>query len=109
MSMLVTTAEAVPGKRVVKVIGLVKGNTVRCRNVGRDLVAHLKNLVGGEVTEYTKMIAEAREEAIDRMCAVAEANGANAVVAFRFQTAEVMDGAAELLAYGTAVVLVADA
>ncbi len=103
--MLVTTTDDVPGKRVVRVVGLVKGSTVRARHLGRDLVAHLRNLVGGEISEYTKMVAEAREEAVDRMCAMAAANGANAVVGFRFGTSEVMEGAAELLAYGTAVVV----
>ena len=86
-------------------IGLVKGNSVRARHIGRDIMAQLRNLIGGEVTEYTKMIAEAREQAIDRLAAQAEANGANAVVGLRFVTSEVMEGAAELLAYGTAVVL----
>jgi uncharacterized protein YbjQ (UPF0145 family) len=106
--MLVTTISEIPGKRIVKVLGLVRGNTVRARHVGHDIVAGLRNLVGGEVTDYTKMLAECREQALDRMVAQAEANGANAVVCVRFMTSEVMEHAAELLAYGTAV-LVEDA
>ncbi len=105
MDIFMTTIDQVPGKRVVRVIGLVRGASVRARDLGSDLVANLKNVVGGEVTEYTKLIAEAREEALDRLGAQAEANGANAVVGLRFASAEVMEGAAELLAYGTAVVL----
>ena len=101
--MLLTTTHQIPGKRIVKVLGLVKGNTVRARHVGRDLMAGLKNLVGGEVTDYTKMIAESREESLDRMIAQAEANGANAVVGIGFITSMIMEGAAELLAFGTAV------
>ncbi len=103
MDMLLTTIECVPGKRVTRVIGLVRGNTVRARHIGRDIMAGLRNLVGGEINEYTKMIAEAREESLDRLAAQAAANGANAVLGIRFITSEVMEGAAELLAYGTAV------
>jgi uncharacterized protein YbjQ (UPF0145 family) len=103
--MLVTTISEIPGKRIVKVLGLVRGNTVRARHVGHDIVAGLRNLVGGEVTDYTKMLAECREQALDRMVAQAEANGANAVVCVRFMTSEVMEHAAELLAYGTAVLV----
>ena len=103
--MLVTTMEQVPGKRIVKVIGLVRGNTIRARDLGHDLVAGLRNLVGGEIADYTKMIAESREQALDRMLAEARANGANAVVGTRFATCEMMDHAAEILAYGTAVIL----
>jgi len=103
--MLLTTTSKVNGKRITKVIGLVRGNTVRARHVGRDIMAGLRNLVGGEVTDYTKMIAESREQALDRMVQQAEANGANAVVCVRFMTSEIMEGASELLAYGTAVVL----
>ena len=104
-SMLVTTTHDVAGKRIVRTIGLVRGNTIRARHVGRDLMASLKNIIGGEISEYTKMIAECREEALDRMIAQAEKNGANAVVGVRFATSEMMEHAAELLAYGTAVVL----
>jgi uncharacterized protein YbjQ (UPF0145 family) len=103
--MIVTTLEVIPGKRVVKVVGLVKGNTIRARHVGHDFMAGLKNLVGGEIDDYTKMIAESREQALDRMTAQAHANGANAVVGVRFSTCEMMEHAAEILAYGTAVVL----
>lgn len=103
--MFLTTTSEVKGKRITKVIGMVRGNTVRARHVGRDIMAGLRNLVGGEVTDYTKMIAESREQALDRMVQQAEANGANAVVCVRFITSEIMEGASELLAYGTAVVL----
>ena len=103
--MLVVTTHDIPGRRIVKVVGLVKGNTIRARHLGRDIVAGIKNMVGGEITDYTKMIAECREEALDRMLAQAKANGANAVVGMRFATCEMMEHAAELLAYGTAVVI----
>jgi uncharacterized protein YbjQ (UPF0145 family) len=103
--MLVTTMDHVPGKRIARVVGLVRGNTIRARNVGHDIMAGLKNIVGGEITDYTKMIAESREQALDRMLAEARANGANAVVGVRFSTCEMMDHAAEILVYGTAVVL----
>jgi uncharacterized protein YbjQ (UPF0145 family) len=103
--MLMTTTFEITGKRIVKVLGLVKGNTVRARHIGRDIMAGLRNIVGGEVIDYTKMVAEAREEALDRMVAHAQANGANAIVGVRFGTSEVQQGAAELLAYGTAVIV----
>jgi uncharacterized protein YbjQ (UPF0145 family) len=102
---IIVTSDTIPGKKILKTLGLVKGNTIRCRHLGRDIMAQLRNLVGGEVTEYTKMIAEAREQCLDRMTVDAEAIGANAIVALRFTTSEVMTGAAELLAYGTAVVI----
>jgi uncharacterized protein YbjQ (UPF0145 family) len=105
MEMLMTTIGEVPGREILRVLGLVRGASVRARDLRQDLMAGIKNVVGGEVSEYTKLIAEAREEALDRMCAQAEANGANAVVGVRFASSEVMEGAAELLAYGTAVVL----
>jgi uncharacterized protein YbjQ (UPF0145 family) len=104
-SMLVTTTHDIAGKRIVKTIGMVRGNTIRARHVGRDFMAGLKNMIGGEISEYTKMIAECREEALDRMIAQAVENGANAVVGVRFATSEMMEHAAELLAYGTAVVV----
>ena len=104
-SMLVTTTHDVAGKRIVRTIGLVRGNTIRARHLGRDFMAGLKNMIGGEITEYTKMIAESREEAMDRMIAQARENGANAVIGVRFATSEMMEHAAELLAYGTAVVV----
>jgi uncharacterized protein YbjQ (UPF0145 family) len=102
--MLVTTPE-VPGRKIVKVIGLVRGNTIRARHLGHDFMAGLRNIVGGEITDYTKMLAEAREQALDRMMEDARRAGANAVVAMRFSTSAVMNGAAELVAYGTAVVI----
>jgi uncharacterized protein YbjQ (UPF0145 family) len=101
--MIVVTSDEIPGYRIVAVHGLVRGNTIRARHIGKDILAALRNLAGGEVREYTKMLAEAREQAIDRMLEEADALGANAVVTLRFQTAEVMSGAAEMLCYGTAV------
>jgi len=101
--MIVTTAHSIPGKKIVKVFGLVKGNTIRARHIGNDIMAGLRNIVGGEVTEYTKLMAEAREEAVDRMISDAEGLGANAIVGVMFSTSMIMSGAAELLAYGTAV------
>lgn len=103
--MLVSTLEQMPGRRIVKVLGLVKGNTIRARHLGHDILAGLKNIIGGEISDYTKMIAEAREQALDRMLAQARHNGANAVLGVRFATCEMMDHAAEILAYGTAVIL----
>jgi uncharacterized protein YbjQ (UPF0145 family) len=103
--MIVSTSHTVAGKRVVRTLGLVRGNTIRARHLGRDITAVLRNIVGGEISEYTKMMAEAREQALDRMVEEAEALGANAVVGTRFMTSMLMAGAAELLAYGTAVLL----
>jgi uncharacterized protein YbjQ (UPF0145 family) len=103
--MLVTTQDEFADHEIVATLGLVKGNTIRARHVGKDIVAGLRNLVGGEITEYTKMLAESREQAIDRMIAEAEALGADGVVCLRFTTSAVMQGAAELLVYGTAVKL----
>jgi len=102
---LIVTSDTIPGKRTVKVLGLVRGNTIRARHIGRDILASLRNIAGGEIVEYTKMIAESREQAIDRMIAEAEVMGANAIVTLRFTTASMMENAAELLAYGTAVVV----
>lgn len=101
--MIVTMAETVPGREIYAVIGTVKGNTVRTRFFGRDIMAGLRNLIGGEVPEYTKLMAEAREQALDRMIADAEAKGADAVINMRVTTSMIMGGSAELLAYGTAV------
>lgn len=101
--MIVATTSELPGFRIVQVHGMVRGNTIRARHLGRDIMAGLRNLAGGEVLEYTKMMAEAREQAIDRMLEEADALGANAVIAVRFQTSMVMTGAAEMLCYGTAV------
>jgi uncharacterized protein YbjQ (UPF0145 family) len=103
--MIITTSSQVEGKTIAKTIGMVKGNTIRARHVGRDIMAGLRGMVGGEITEYTKMMAEAREEAIKRMREDAEAQGANAVVSMRFTTSMIMSNASEILAYGTAVVL----
>ena len=103
--MIITTSGQVEGRKVVKTIGLVKGSTIRARHVGRDIMAGLRGVVGGEITEYTKMMAEAREQALQRMIEAAEKEGANAVVNMRFGTSMVMSNAAEVLAYGTAVVL----
>lgn len=101
--MILTTTSAIPGYRIVRTHGLVRGNTIRARHLGRDVMAVLRNIAGGEVREYTKMLAEAREQAIDRMTEEADSLGANAVVEIRFQTSMVMSGAAEMLCYGTAV------
>jgi uncharacterized protein YbjQ (UPF0145 family) len=101
--MIVVTSPDVPGRKVVEVLGLVRGNTIRTRHVGHDIQAIFRNIAGGEVREYTKMLAEAREQSVDRMLEEAEALGADAVIAVRFQTCEVMKGAAEMLCYGTAV------
>jgi uncharacterized protein YbjQ (UPF0145 family) len=103
--MIVTNTENVPGKKVVRIVGVVKGNTVRARHIGRDILAVFKNIVGGEIEEYTKLIAEAREQSLDRMTAEAESLGANAVVNVRFTTSYIMQNASEILAYGTAVVI----
>ena len=103
--MIMTTTETISGKKVVKTLGLVKGNTIRARHLGRDIVAGFRNIVGGEIVEYTKMLAESREQALDRMQEEAEKLGANAIVGMRFITASIMGGAAELLAYGTAVIV----
>ena len=103
--MIVTTTGSIAGKRVVRTLGLVRGNTIRARHVGRDITAALRHLVGGEISEYTKLFAEAREQAIDRMVEEAEGLDADAVIEMRFSTSMVMTGAAELLAYGTAVKL----
>jgi uncharacterized protein YbjQ (UPF0145 family) len=105
---LLATSDTIAGHRVVRTLGLVRGNTIRSRHIGRDILANLRNVVGGEISEYTKLLAEAREQALDRLVEEAESLGANAVVSLRFQTTEVMKAAAELLAYGTAVVIEED-
>lgn len=102
--MILTTNDSFPDRRVTRSLGLVRGNTIRARHLGRDVLAILRNLVGGEVGGYTKMLAESREQAIDRMVEEAEALGADAVVEVRFETSQIMGAAAELLCYGTAVV-----
>ncbi|MDD2666725.1 MAG: YbjQ family protein [Methanocellales archaeon] len=103
--MLVVTSEKIEGKKIVETLGLVKGNTVRAKWIGKDILAALRNLVGGELREYTEMLSEAREESINRMVKDAEKLGADAVISARFMTSQTMSGAAELLAYGTAVKL----
>ena len=101
--MILTNIETIPGKRIVEHYGLVSGNTVRAKHIGRDIMAGLKNIVGGELKGYTSLLTDARTQAIERMTAQAEALGANAVVNVRFSTSSVAQGAAELYAYGTAV------
>ena len=103
--MIVVTAETIAGKKVVRTLGLVRGNTIRARHIGKDIMASLRTIVGGEISEYSKLMAESREQSVDRMVAEAESLGANAVVAARFATSVMMGGAAELLAIGTAVVV----
>ena len=102
---IVVTTPEIPGKNIVRTLGLVRGNTIRARHVGKDIMAGLRNLVGGEVTEYAKLLAESREQALDRMVQQAEELGANAVIGLQFQTSVIMGGAAEMMAYGTAVVV----
>jgi uncharacterized protein YbjQ (UPF0145 family) len=103
--MIIVTSDEIGGRRIVKTLGLVRGNTVRARHVGKDILAGFRTIVGGEVHEYTKLMAESREHTIDRMVAEAEQLGANAIVTARFTTSVIVGGAAELLATGTAVVI----
>ena len=103
--MIVVTSETIANKRIVKTLGLVRGNTIRARHIGKDIMAGLRNIVGGEVHEYAKLIAESREQSLDRMVEEAATLGANAIIATRFTTSVMMGGAAELLAIGTAVVV----
>ena len=103
--MIVVTSDQIEGKHIVKTLGLVRGNTIRARHLGHDFMASLRNIVGGEITDYTKMLAESREQAIERMEEQAKSLGANAIVCTRFVTSMVMSGASELLAYGTAVIV----
>ncbi len=107
--MLVVTTDHLPGYRVTESLGLARGNVIRAKHVGNDIIAGLRNLVGGEVTEYTKLMAEAREQAMDRMIKHAESQGADAVIGMRFTTSLITQGAAEILAFGTAVKITADA
>jgi len=102
---IITTSDQVEGKRVVKTIGMVRGNTIRARHIGRDIMAWLRGVVGGEIVEYTKMMAESREQAVQRMVEDAEKQGANAIIGMRFATSMIMTSASEILAYGTGVVL----
>jgi uncharacterized protein YbjQ (UPF0145 family) len=102
-TMIVVNTETIPGREIVEVLGLVRGNTIRAKHIGKDIMAGLRNIVGGELTEYTEMISEAREEAINRMLEEAEKLRADAVVNVRLTTSQVATSAAEILAYGTAV------
>lgn len=102
---LVVTSPAIPGKTITTTLGLASGNTIRARHIGKDIIAILRNIVGGEVTEYAQLLAESREQALDRMKAKAEKLGGNAVISLQFQTSVIMGGAAEMMAYGTAVVV----
>jgi uncharacterized protein YbjQ (UPF0145 family) len=101
--MIITTSSSIPGKEIKQSFGVVKGNTVRARHLGKDIVAGLKTLVGGEIQEYTKLMAESREQSIDRMVEEAKALGGNAIVNTRFATSYIMSNVAEILVYGTAV------
>jgi len=103
--MILATSDSIPGRRIASVLGMVRGNTIRARHLGKDISAAFKNLAGGEITDYTKMMAESREQALDRMIEDAARLGADAIVAVRFTTSSVMQGAAEILVYGTAVML----
>jgi uncharacterized protein YbjQ (UPF0145 family) len=100
--MLVVTSPDIPGKKIVKTLGIVKGNTIRARHIGKDILAAFKNIVGGEIQEYTKLMAESREQAIDRMIESAEQMGANAIISTNTTTSVISQGAAELLVLGTA-------
>lgn len=103
--MIVTTSSTIAGKRIVRTVGIVRGNTIRARHIGKDILAAFKNLFGGEIEEYTKLLAESREQSVDRMIEEAKALGANAVIDARFSTSYIMANAAEILVYGTAVVV----
>ena len=103
--MLVVTSPDIPGKKIVKTLGIVKGNTIRARHIGKDILAAFKNIVGGEIQENTKLMAESREQAIDRMIESAEKMGANAIISTTTTTSVISQGAAELLVLGTAVVI----
>ena len=105
MEILTTTTSEIPGKKIAKILGVVKGNTIRARHVGRDIAAGFKNIVGGEIKSYTEMTEKARDEAFNRMVNQAVDLGADAIITIRFATSMVMQGAAEMLAYGTAVKL----
>ncbi len=102
---IVVTSPEIAGKRIAKTLGLVRGNTIRARHLGKDILAGLRNLIGGEIHEYAKLLAESREQSLDRMITEAEQLGANAIISLRFATSVIMGGAAEMLAYGTAVVV----
>lgn len=103
--MIVVTLEKIEGKRIVKTLGIARGSTIRAKHVGKDIIASLRGIVGGEITEYTQLMAQSREEATERMIQQAEKMGANAIVGTRFMTSMIAAGAAEFLAYGTAVIV----
>ena len=103
--MIISTTNAIDGKKIVKHLGLVRGNTIRARHIGHDIMAGFRNIIGGEITDYTKMMAESREQALDRMREEAESKGANAIIGMKFATSMIMQSASEILAYGTAVVV----
>ena len=103
--MILSTSHSIAGKEIKETLGIARGNTVRAKHIGKDIMAGFRNIVGGEITEYTKMLAESREQSIDRIIVEAESLGADAIVGIRFTTSSVMQGAAELLVYGTAVKL----
>ena len=103
--MIVVTSNSIEGRQITKTIGLVRGNTIRARHIGKDIMAAFRGIVGGEVSEYTKLLAESREQALDRMVESARSVGANAIISVRFETSMIAQGSAELLAYGTAVIL----
>ncbi|TFH05549.1 MAG: YbjQ family protein [Spirochaetales bacterium] len=103
--MILTTTDDIPGRKISRTLGLVRGNTIRARHVGKDIAAAFKNLAGGEITDYTKMLAESREQSLDRMMEEARQLEADAIVGIRFSTSSIMQGAAEILVYGTAVIL----
>jgi len=103
--MLLSTTDTIHGKKIIKHLGLVRGNTIRARHIGRDIMAIIRHIIGGEITDYTKMMAESREQAIDRMIEDAQKLGANAIVSINFSSQMIMGGASEILAYGTAVVV----
>ncbi|MFH0990399.1 MAG: YbjQ family protein [bacterium] len=103
--MIISTANSITNYRIVKTIGLVRGNSVRGTHIGKDILAVIKNVLGGEIEEYTKLLAESRDQSVDRMVQDAEAQGANAIIEMRFSTSQIMANAAEILAYGTAVII----
>ena len=103
--MIIVNTDSISGKKIVETLGIVRGNTIRARHVGKDILAGIKNIFGGEIEEYTKLMAEAREQALDRMVSSAEEMGANAILNVRFTTSFIMGAASEILAYGTAVIV----
>ena len=103
--MILTTIGTIPGHEILSVVGLVRGSTVRARHAGKDIMAAFKNVVGGEIDDYTKLMAESREQALDRMVAEARARGADAIIGLRFATSSISAGAAEIVVYGTAVTI----